>query len=413
MSKRSTSFEIYVLQRGRWELHGRHASTAREAAVEKAKTLDKLPNIEAVKVVRDVLNQSTGTSSEYTVYKSGNVDDDTDGQEASDSFEDMDLDSFDDFPDDGIVDDDDDGGTRSARSKGSRTRASGQPSSLKRGILKLILIVGGSALLSALITGIVAVTLTELPELRRAIGLGQADYNNVLFAVFIISFLFTVGSSAYTFISSKDLAPGPNAPRDKRSRAQRFEAAEAKEWQKAMRPSRSARQRAKDATKRTRNLADGEEEDDTLDLTPGGDEPAETVAATDEEPAETKSTPATPLSSNAEQQKVNVMTFLSKGLETVMKTQPKLDKFGVNLFLAGACEAAGSAGNLDDGETAQILMEGVEILGTKAEQAQKFAQAYDSYLLDPKYLGMIEAGRDAMQITCGAPRTQPTSLIPR
>ena len=62
-----------------------------------------------------------------------------------------------------------------------------------------------------------------------------------------------------------------------------------------------------------RNLADGEEEDDTLDLTPGGDEPAETVAATDEEPAETKSTPATPLSSNAEQQKVNVMTFLEQG----------------------------------------------------------------------------------------------------
>ena len=53
------------------------------------------------------------------------------------------------------------------------------------------------------------------------------------------------------------------------------------------------------------------------------------------------------------------------GLEDVAKRRPKLDsfnKFGVNLFLAGACETAGLASNLSENEISQILNEGVQIL---------------------------------------------------
>jgi len=94
------------------------------------------------------------------------------------------------------------------------------------------------------------------------------------------------------------------------------------------------------------------------------------------------------------------MGFLRKGLEDVAKGRPKLDsfnKFGVNLFLAGACETIGLAGNLNENEISQILNDGVQILGTKPDQAQRFADSYESYLIDPKYLTMIEAGRTAMQ----------------
>jgi adenylate cyclase len=94
------------------------------------------------------------------------------------------------------------------------------------------------------------------------------------------------------------------------------------------------------------------------------------------------------------------MDFLRKGLEDVARKRPQLDsfnKFGVNLFLAGACESIGLAGRLNTAEISQILNDGVQILGTKPDQAQRFADSYDSYLVDPKYLGMIEAGRTAMQ----------------
>ena len=52
--------------------------------------------------------------------------------------------------------------------------------------------------------------------------------------------------------------------------------------------------------------------------------------------------------------------------------------------------------NLNEDEIRQILIESVGVLGTKPEQAVMFAQKYDEYLMNPKYLGMIENGRSAM-----------------
>ena len=48
-------------------------------------------------------------------------------------------------------------------------------------------------------------------------------------------------------------------------------------------------------------------------------------------------------------------------------------------------------------EFERILRDSVALLGVKPGVAKTFAASYDSYLIDPKYLGMIEAGRNAMQ----------------
>lgn len=419
MNNRSTSFEVYVLQRGRWELHGRHPSTAREAAIEEAKALDKLPTITSVKVVRDVLNDHSGTSSEYTVYKSSNVSEAVEDEPGAlprgtrrplaPEVVDDDILDFEAFDEDDW-DDDPDLKKKSKRKSRKKTNSSGSMS-VGRGLLKLLTIVGGSALLSAIITFIVAMAFSELPELRRAIGLVQSDYNNVLFAVFIISFLFTVGSSAYAFISSSDLKLGKREARDRRSHAEQFEAQERSEWKNVLGGGTNKRRMAKRAAKRARELAENDKDfAEEIEL-----ETASTTGSEKHPVEETnvETSPPVTLSSDAEKLKVMLMTFLSKGLESVMKTRPKLDnfnKFGVNLFLAGACEAVGAAGKLDDNERAQILRESVEVLGTSGERADKFAKAYDSYLLDPKYLSMIEAGRDAMQRHLGGSPGAPAML---
>ncbi|MDA0238618.1 MAG: adenylate/guanylate cyclase domain-containing protein [Proteobacteria bacterium] len=425
MNNRSTSFEVYVLQRGRWELHGRHPSTAREAAIEEAKALDKLPTITSVKVVRDVLNEHSGTSSEYTVYKSSNISESVDdepgalprGTRRASAPEIIDDDILD-F--EGFIDDDwdDEPDLKKKAKRKSRKKAdSGGSMSVGRGILKLLTIVGGSALLSAIITFIVALAFSELPELRRAIGLVQSDYNNVLFAVFIISLLFTVGTSAYAFISSSDLKVAKRDPKDRRSHAEQFEAQELSEWKNVLGGGASKRRMAKRAAKRAREYAennpDSREKPDLLDRNWLDAEITTDSEQKPSEKAKEETSPPVTLSSDAEKLKVILMTFLSKGLESVMKTRPKLDnfnKFGVNLFLAGACEAVGAAGKLNDKERAQILRESVEVLGTSGERADKFAKAYDSYLLDPKYLSMIEAGRDAMQRHLGGSPGAPAML---
>ena len=119
----------------------------------------------------------------------------------------------------------------------------------------------------------------------------------------------------------------------------------------------------------------------------------------DDEPSVDPDDELPKLSDHAEKQKVRLMTFLSRGLESVMMSRPKLDafsKFGVNLYLAGACDALGQSENLEKEEIDTILVESVGVLGTSTTQAKKFASSYEEYLMNPKYLGMIECGREAM-----------------
>jgi adenylate cyclase len=100
-----------------------------------------------------------------------------------------------------------------------------------------------------------------------------------------------------------------------------------------------------------------------------------------------------------EKQKATLMGFMSRGLEGVMEKRPKLDtfnKFGVNLYMAGAAEALSQASNLSETEGEQIFIDSVGVLGTRPDQAQQFLDKMTEYLSNPKYMGMIEEGREAM-----------------
>ncbi len=68
--QRKITFEVHVLQGSRWEIHARHRATEKDAAITEARILEKNPNINAVKVIKDVLDPEEGISEEYTVYKS-------------------------------------------------------------------------------------------------------------------------------------------------------------------------------------------------------------------------------------------------------------------------------------------------------------------------------------------------------
>lgn len=254
---------------------------------------------------------------------------------------------------------------------------------------KLLFLAIASFIIAGLVTWVLALAIAELPEFRKMIG--RENYTDILFLIFIIGFILSIASSAYAFLSKEELTG--------QVEIRRFESKEAKLWKEAMAPPKLTpgqkaaleRAAAKRAGEEARLQEDGEGGPDDLDdvLAASGDDDEEAV----------EETPAVKLSINAEKQKVTVMTFLSKGLESVMQSRPKLDsfnKFGVNLYLAGACDAVGATENLSEEELRQILVDSVGVLGTKPDQAHKFAAVYDEYLMNPKYLGMIEAGREAM-----------------
>jgi hypothetical protein len=70
VSERTHSYEVYVCQNGRWELHARHAPNQRDVALQEAKGLASIRAISSVKVVHDVFDAATGKSTENVIYNS-------------------------------------------------------------------------------------------------------------------------------------------------------------------------------------------------------------------------------------------------------------------------------------------------------------------------------------------------------
>jgi hypothetical protein len=66
-----THFELYVKQENRWLLEANFASHQRDEAIEETKQLERQGHVQAVKVVREQRNASTGLTRETMVYLGG------------------------------------------------------------------------------------------------------------------------------------------------------------------------------------------------------------------------------------------------------------------------------------------------------------------------------------------------------
>lgn len=108
---------------------------------------------------------------------------------------------------------------------------------------------------------------------------------------------------------------------------------------------------------------------------------------------------AAPLSAAYEQARLTVMKFLGEVISSLKTSHPTLDaynKFGVNLYLAGACAALSDKRSLSREEQAALVREAVEVVGSKPDQARHLIQRLDTYNTEPRYQAMITAGRQAM-----------------
>jgi adenylate cyclase len=71
--------------------------------------------------------------------------------------------------------------------------------------------------------------------------------------------------------------------------------------------------------------------------------------------------------------------------------------FGCDLFLAGAAEAYAERQQLPD-KTKEIMAAVIRAAGRANDRASQFADKHENYLLEPRYLDMFRAGRDAMTV---------------
>lgn len=436
---RNINFEVQIMQGGRWTIHARFPGSQREQAIEEGKQLDQSNIGGGVRVIRDVYDSETGTSSEYTVYKStspGSVvtggKDIGPGSGSSAGWNIDDDDDDDDIPeDDSFIDDPDE--RKRIKKKRKELEKDGQGQTLTGLVVKLLLITLTSTIFSvAAVFG--ANYLIDGANIFGVKMRGPALENFLILLFFIVFITTAILLASQAFKGKKLKEKKARRPAPKLAPATGGRPAPAKSQAHAAPPAKDESSGGKasvegdsmdafraDAAKAGEDAsslddlasdlaselsvdsddadADNQDEQSPPD-TEQTDQP-ELVADDDvgDEMPGTDGTPAA-LSPQEEKQKSYMMDFMKEGLEGAgqqAQSMSNFDKFGVSLFVAGAAEALCQTQELSETARAKIMADGVQTMGFKRTHANSFAEKYEEYLVqDPTYMQMFQAGRNAM-----------------
>lgn len=393
-----TQFEVQVQQGQRWSIHAQFGSFQKEAAVEEARGLERMPGINGVKVVREVYDPDRGSSQEFVIYKSAGVstldphetdatsilgggrgggggsqsrwdDDDEDDDDLSATFA-------------SLTDDD-------APKKSRKKAVATKENSFTVVIVKLLMV----ALISLTIAGFFAFMTSSLISGKNLFGIRMVGnaVDNVLFIVFVGTFLLAALMMASSLLRTTSIKERRRAPQAKKQQSTRKV--------KKVRKKRKRRPKPDGDEDGMRDNYDAKEDDDVnnrLREEMGGKTSGEAGTA----PAADNAAASSGLSPKEEKQKTFMMKALGTALEGSNFNKEKLDnfnKFGVNLWVAGATEALVQSRGIDQAAANKILGDSVQVLGYKKSHAENFAGKYEEYLLqDSRYMQMFQAGRNAM-----------------
>lgn len=418
MSETEASYEICILVGSRWEIQARYPASGAAHAIEEAKQLEQTTKT-PIKVVREVYDSETGLYRQATVYKGRHVPASKTESYASkaqryrmqagrsghsDDLDDL-LEEEDGTPSDAgkrrsLLDVLSYRG-RSAEAKPAKPAKSKQVT-IAGLFVRVVLFIMVSLFVAALVTVL-------LPSLAPALavrnisffGGGQAS---VLFVAFVGSFLLTFAILASIVLSGIEVvrprrvrAPAPAPARGRPKRLSRLPAPDYSVVQQAPVPSPEPEPQPAAEWPPEEPPEPETVEENLLE------EPADEAAATEPE-----------LSPAGQQQKMRMMTFLAGAIEAVRSSGviDPFSRFGINLYVAGAVGALATTQAIDGTDARIILAEGAVTLGTPWEMARKFAENADSYLMQPRYLEMYEAGRRAMMAFLEGDEEGPRQLTP-
>jgi adenylate cyclase len=414
MSKK-ISFEVQILQGGRWELHASYTADQQGQAIQDAKALENISTVTSVKVIREEIDPDTGASQENNIFASTNLPDD---QQPVGKMEAKKAKA--------------DGGGAAAKKpsraakkparkappkKSSGMRAGAEiPSQIEHfnpdeakeeatfsifGLLiKLLMALLFSTIIASLISSLVGVWLRES-------SFRANTQSNILFGLFIGTFAISLISMGMSLISKARLRSSgkPRPPKAAAPARANAPAPTLVEKKKDHLPV-SFRDEAEKEAKSSKDEADPEEEKKK--------DQEEKKEKEENKEKEDKATPETEADDEigadvgaginatwVKKQQKFVMDYLLAAMEQGGVDKAKLDnfnKFGVNLFIAGACETLSQEHNLDGKTMSMVISKPVSYMGFKKRDAEAFADRIQGYLLaDSKYMQAYQAGRSAMK----------------
>ncbi len=388
-----TQFEVQVQQGQRWSIHAQFGSFQKEAAVDEARGLENMPGINGVKVVREVYDPDRGSSQEFIIYKSAGVSSldahETDvtstgssGRGGGSRWNDDDDNLSATFT--SLTDDD---APRKSRKKSVATKEN----SFTVVIVKLLMV----ALISLTIAGFFAFMTSSLISGKNLFGIRMLgnDVDNVLFIVFVGTFLLAALMMVSSLLRTTNIKERRRAPKAKNQQAGMRKVTKVRKKKRKQRPKPDGDE---DGMRENYDAKEDDNVNDRLREEMGGKTSDEAGTA----PPVDNAASSSGLSPKEEKQKTFMMKALGTALEGSKFNKEKLhnfNKFGVNLWVAGATETLVQSRGIDQAAANKILGDSVQVLGYKKSHAENFAGKYEEYLLqDSRYMQMFQAGRNAM-----------------
>ncbi len=387
------SYEVSIFVRNHWEIQSRFRGSQKDMAIENARSTERARPGTPVKVVQESYNTNTGRSVEIVVYKTPKsvIDAHQKAKMArmknrhgggNNDYLDLLPDPFD----------------KPAKPKGSMT--------LMGMVFMILLASSGMSAVATLLFSLL------LPRLSTFMGIGNAIGKEGLFGIFMIFFILTAGVMIGVYRSRLVLAKDPDSDKAKKAYKDALykkedkktaDDAKAKEDEKSKDQGENEKEGKTDDKPKADEEGEvfpleddekGEETEDSLiDKAIEAHEEAELEEISfddDEDTAEE--------AGDSEAYKITMMNFLTAALKSIA-AKGNLDnfsRFGINLFIAGAVEMIAAKGSLSQTASQEILEAAVKVLGTKQVQAEKFSRSFESYLLNSRYLEMVDSGRQSM-----------------
>jgi len=411
-SKGDVTFEVHILQNGRWEVHAGYPADGQGQAIKDAKALEAISTISGVKVVREERDAATGGAKDNNIYASKNLKDEQPKgkQEAKKTKA---------------------GGggkpAKTARTAKKKSKPTGKNQAMKAGkdipqpiekfdpdatpekqfslfgiFIKLLLVVLFGAIIASLVTGLASIWLKDSPFRTNT-------QSNIIFGLFVGTFALSVFSMSMSFLKKAKLktsAPAPAKPVEPVEPVQPEPKPEKKSALAGIDAIDEIGGDAKDKDEEDEEDEDTEEKEE-FDEEFDEEEEEDTYDPFAEEEAKQAEDLGDEIGADigleepwVAKQTEFIMKYLTTSLEQAGVDSSKLDnfnKFGISLFMAGACESLSQQRNLDANTMSKVLSAPVKLMGFKKNDTEGFGDKVQSYLLiDSRYMKIFQAGRSSM-----------------
>lgn len=345
-SRRTVTYEVHVRRGSRWEIHARFDADGRNRALAQAKTVNRRSGIRAVRVVKEIYDPAVGIAQEFIIYKSRMPGRPVAGKYA--------------------------GAARRPLLRRSLDHILAAPPAIGNIVANLLKTIVTSpqwailprALLgtfaaffsAVLVTGILAYAFdgtSPATSTQRGNSLG--------ILLFVFAGIFLVGALATAFA----LTAGTGRPFSTLA------------WLRGVPPIRLRRQPFAGSP-------------GALCFRPGAPRPTP--------PRDAGGPPSLP--QPAEELRGLLIQYLRQAIRPTRGAYDLGDsyiRFGINLFVAGACEGLCQKKGIDTPTTTLIMTAGLRAVGLEADQAASLAATYVEHLIsDPRYMAMFGQGRQAI-----------------